>query len=715
MNVLKGKLTALTNILTSQASLIKLYESICMKLKDRLQSGTTIDKKLSQINMHVLLFYKDFELMVKECSKDLLVAEVPMLPTLKEQINGLLSLTDGKVIEELNIENKILAAEYEEVMQNWAKIKDQILAINHKNSLSMPKLSIDDNSTSISLINLTDKNTEMVSPVSGSAMNSGVSSYNWATPTDTEYEVLRKDMLRLTEENKYLKKRVSSGKIGLDSKCQLCQKYVDIIDNLLVKHSLEENEYSEKINKLNSQYEASSEELASLKSKYSLMSKELSAKIENESVIKNELAELKSKKNNLKDYIKNSLDSSRGFEFLEDTVSSLSLALINKNDKDLSYKQKQLIRDLFEDSHIKVINKFKEKISSLESEKHQAYEISKKQTEVSKNMIKLARKYAIAIKEWVDIYSYIEVPITILDDGDTIEYFNKHAFNILRDFNDDINSNILQISEYSVELNNDLIEVGRFSNEFRLSKCEEVYSPNFNLRSPSAQNFTDRSQNLDRSTPFSDTNTDFMKKIFTTFNKESPFKANNSTDKEFSIEEQRSLLSALQSKDKEIQELKEKCKEMQQKANSKKLKKKKSKTFKKTGDKEKMIRESLEELQKLIDEEDAKDEVPTAQANLIALENNTINEADEKDEEETIFEKEPNAAFSSSLKSSKWRGDDKPKISVINYASASDGEDKWREQSDKLHHKYNFSIESESVRFDEDLLNDTLKLDEPMF
>lgn len=116
--MLKGKLTALTNILTSQASLIKLYESICMKLKDRLQNGTTIDKKLSQINMHVLLFYKDFELMVKECSKDLLVAEVPMLPTLKEQINGLLSLTDGKVIEELNIENKILAAEYEEVMQN---------------------------------------------------------------------------------------------------------------------------------------------------------------------------------------------------------------------------------------------------------------------------------------------------------------------------------------------------------------------------------------------------------------------------------------------------------------------------------------------------------------------------------------------------------------------------------------------------------------------
>lgn len=130
-----------------------------------------------------------------------------------------------------------------------------------------------------------------------------------------------------------------------------------------------------------------------------------------------------------------------------------------------------------------------------------------------------------------------------------------------------------------------------------------------------------------------------------------------------------------------------------------------------------MIRESLEELQMLIDEEDvsAKEEPPASQVNFITLENNTINEADERDEEETLFEKDVNAIFSSSLKSSKWRLDDKPKISIINYATASDGEDKGKEQCDKMQYKCNFSIESESVRFDEDLLNDTLKLDEPMF
>lgn len=569
VNVLKGKVTALTNMITSQSSLIKLYESVWFKLKDKLDCGSVIDKKVSQINMHVLHFYKDFELMIKEHNKDLLTTEISKFSSLKEQINDLLALTDGKVIEEMNIENRILIAEYEEVMQNWNKIKDQISSINNKNSLSLPKLSIDDNSTSISLINLIDKNAEMVSPVSGSAVNSGNISSNWINPSNIEYEILRKDLLRLTEENKYLKKRVSSGKIGLDSKCQLWQKYVDIIDNLLVKHSLEENEFNDKIHKLQSMYESSLEELTSFKSKYNLISKELSSKIENESAIKSKLKELQNSKNNLKDYIKNTLDSSHGFELLEDTVSSLSLALINKNDKDLSHKQKQLIRDLFEDSHIKVINGFKEKISCLENEKSQAYEISKKQTEISKNMIKLARKYAIAIKEWVDIYNYMEVPIEILEDSDTIEYFNKHAFNILRDFNDEINNNILQISEFSVELNNDLIEVGRFSNEFRVSKCEEIFSPNFNIRSPSSQNFTDRSQNYDRSTPFCDLNSDFMKKIFTTFNKDSPLKTNNSIEKEFSREEQKSLLSALQSKDREIQELKEKWKEMQTKANSK--------------------------------------------------------------------------------------------------------------------------------------------------
>jgi len=56
--------------------------------------------------------------MIKEHNKDLLTTEISKFASLKEQINDLLALTDGKVIEEMNIENRILIAEYEEVMQN---------------------------------------------------------------------------------------------------------------------------------------------------------------------------------------------------------------------------------------------------------------------------------------------------------------------------------------------------------------------------------------------------------------------------------------------------------------------------------------------------------------------------------------------------------------------------------------------------------------------
>ena len=664
--------------------------------------------------MHVLLFWKDFELMIKEHNKDLMATEISMFSSLNDQINELLQLTDLKIIEEMNIDNRLIIAECDDVIKNWNQIKEQIVSISNKNALNLPKLSVDDNSNNISLLNITDKNFEMVSPVSGSVINNSLS---WITPKNIDYEVLRKDILRLTEENKYLKKRVSSGKIGIDSKCQLWQKYISIIDNLLVKHALEENQLKEKVWSLQTMLKSNLSEIDNLKSKYDLISKELTSKIENENIVNTKLAELENKKNSLMEHIKTTLDSSHGFELLEDTLANLSLALINKNDKDLSYKQKQLIRDLFEDKNIKVINGFKEKISILEAEKLQALEISKKQTEGSKNMLKLAKKYAFALKEWVDIYNYMDVPITKLDESDTIEYFNKHASNILRDFNDEINYNIHQISEYSVEINNDLMEVDKFNGEFIISKYEEVWSPKFNIKSPSSQGFMDKSQNYDKNSAFSDTNNDFMKKVFTTFSKESPTKTNISGEKDLSREEQKSLLSALQLKDKEIQELKEKCKEVQNKPPTKKLKKKKSKTFKKSDEKEKMIKESLEELQMLIDDEEPsiKQENYDNQIKLIALENNTINEADEKDEEETLYDKEANAVFSSSLKSSKCNLDDKPKISIKNYATVSDGEDKEKIYLEKIHHGYNFSIESESVRFDEDLLNDTLKLDEPMF
>lgn len=135
-------------------------------------------------------------------------------------------------------------------------------------------------------------------------------------------------------------------------------------------------------------------------------------------------------------------------------------------------------------------------------------------------------------------------------------------------------------------------------------------------------------------------------------------------------------------------------------------------------DNEKFIKESLEELQMLIEEEDRlyKADSPPKQPKMITLENNTISEVDERDEEETIFDQEGKRLFSRSLKSSRCRNEGHTKVLFHDIAASSERWDKLLlDQGYHMNCNQNSSIESESVKFEEDLLNDTLKLDDPIF
>lgn len=205
-------------------------------------------------------------------------------------------------------------------------------------------------------------------------------------------------MAKLTEENKLLRvPRAESD--GLSDKCLSCSAYSELIASLSSQKEQLASEFSAKIISLQDRLDLLCKELDSLKAKNKVLNEEIIQKIENECILNCRIDELQSKKQNLMAHIKNTLDTAKGFEFLENTVASLSLTLINKDDKDLTPKQKQMVKDLFEESQIKVINNYKERARLLESDNLKAYEIAKKQTEDNAVLLKIARKYALAVKE----------------------------------------------------------------------------------------------------------------------------------------------------------------------------------------------------------------------------------------------------------------------------------------------------------------------------
>eukprot|EP00345_Euplotes_harpa_P002588 CAMPEP_0168326492 /NCGR_PEP_ID=MMETSP0213-20121227/5324_1 /TAXON_ID=151035 /ORGANISM="Euplotes harpa, Strain FSP1.4" /LENGTH=534 /DNA_ID=CAMNT_0008329195 /DNA_START=2490 /DNA_END=4094 /DNA_ORIENTATION=- len=510
---------------------------------------------------------------------------------------------------------------------------------------------MEDTSNIVSCFGGIDKTLDLISPIStAKGSNSALTS-----PMNFDADMLRKDIIRLTVENKYLKRKVTGCKSEATKNCYMCKKYLEIIDTLSNEKNALETETKNRIFYLQSNYDRVSREHERLKEKYEIQYKELLDKLDSEDSLKSKVEELNSKKENLISHIKNSFDSYKGFEFLEDTFAGLSLALINKNDKDLSYKQKQLLRDIFEDNHIKVINNFKEKISVLEQEAAKSCQISKAQIDANSQLSRIAKRYVLAVKECVDLYSYYGLDASSFGDKELTAYISKHASRFISEFEGEIGRTLLQVNELSNGIDNEMKNVESRFSELHLEKYEELCVTPINKSSQSKCRSRDVSQNGGNDTPFSDMNSDFMKNIFTTFNIDDN-KSSETKDAELSKEDKANLLSMLQSKDKEIQELKEKCKEGKNSANRKL--KKKNRVNKKADDikdkQEKMIQESLEELQMLLDEEEAmfnEPNLPNKPRNLFECDNHTIKEVDERDEEETIFDKDGNKVFSRSLKS----------------------------------------------------------------
>jgi hypothetical protein len=65
---------------------LKSFESVALKLKDRCENSSEIVKKINQFNMYFLSFYKDFEAMVKEETRNIISEEDNKFKKLQKQL-----------------------------------------------------------------------------------------------------------------------------------------------------------------------------------------------------------------------------------------------------------------------------------------------------------------------------------------------------------------------------------------------------------------------------------------------------------------------------------------------------------------------------------------------------------------------------------------------------------------------------------------------------
>ena len=223
VNELKEKLWISSSTIVDQETLLKSFEALCYRLKSKLETQSFVDKTFRKISMHILHLYKDFELFSEEQSKCFAINEGTMHTNIKNQLENLLKLTDIRVPEDIHTENQLLISEYQQLIKNLSSSKELVYISSHRNSINLSKISANDTSNVISFTNWVDKTTGSASPHRGLKNNWTENSFYLSNANNAELEILRKDLLRITEENRSLKLKLKTDQISVPSKWKLCK------------------------------------------------------------------------------------------------------------------------------------------------------------------------------------------------------------------------------------------------------------------------------------------------------------------------------------------------------------------------------------------------------------------------------------------------------------------------------------------------------------
>lgn len=251
----------------------------------------------------------------------------------------------------------------------------------------------------------------------------------------------------------------------------MCPNYIDIIDNIRRNRDEIQQDLGEKYSYEKEMHETYKSELDTLKIKFDDQHKDLISKIEQESTLTQRIEDLQNKNIQLNSHIETVLNKKEGFEILQHTVADLSLALISKNDnKELTLRQKNLIRDLFGDSLLKAITTVNDKYKNLESESNKVTAAAKSQANRNKMLCKIAKRYMLAVKDCTNLYRFIDLDNLIFSNEAQQNYFIKHVNEVLEKYESEVKQLLPQIDDYSIEIQDDLVEIQRQNDSEDLEK-----------------------------------------------------------------------------------------------------------------------------------------------------------------------------------------------------------------------------------------------------
>ena len=675
-----------------------------------------------------MTFYKDFEKLVKQETDNLVSFEDSKYKPLQDQLQTCLNLLDFEMNEEKNNKTQEIFNEFENLWQNYReKFHKNGKILSEIEESSNKKHNLDNSSNINSCASAIDRTNGASSPVSNiSSVNNSSFSFNWGIKTDVEQ--LKKDFIKLNEENKYLIKRIGVNNSSISNlKWEICPNYLAIIENLTKEKEKLESDLTFQLSQESMKLEECEAELKLVEGKYENQKKELLDKIENESKLNNQVFELTQKYKELDSHTKFVLENKDGYEALGNTVSDLSLALIGKNEKDLSHKQIQLIKNLFSDSQIKAVNSYKQRVAVIEEEKSQIIRKWKSLTEQNKQIIKPFKTYTLAVKEWIDIYNFLDVGNSTFSDPESLSHLNKHALSFLSQYEDHVNETLPMLNTFVNNLKENMEEISRYSDPLELMNYSMQNDKSLH-NMHSSKKFDYQELNISGNMCSPDLNfIDFMSnRGNSTILEITPGKEIN-----LSKDDQFSLFQAWQWKDREIEILK---RNLNDNKTAKKTKKKGTKKKGKTNAQEKrqkIIEETMKELDRFNEDEDVSpfEVCPQASGKKLAqFETNTIKEVDERDEEDTQFDKDGNKIpwLNKSLQSSQNKA--KNFLNEINYFSADSQKIDISEISkitqlaktqelnfENIIGENGLSEESESVKIEEDLLNGSFKFDDNIF
>lgn len=151
----------------------KAFQDLSLKFKQNLEDSSELLKKVNQMNMHFLNFYKDFESLIKQETRDLISHEDHKYKSLQDQLLVILTFCDSNS-DKWNIDNTdifgefdVLSKEFQESSQKTAKF------LSRKSSAANSKYTVDELSNIASCVSAVDRTHEATSPVSTSLISSG--------------------------------------------------------------------------------------------------------------------------------------------------------------------------------------------------------------------------------------------------------------------------------------------------------------------------------------------------------------------------------------------------------------------------------------------------------------------------------------------------------------------------------------------------------------